>query len=481
MVVLLPKNRRKIVLNSQKLTVNRETVIKIAAVVAIAVLMFSLILVFNGMIGYAADDYLYFFKYTGHVVKGTPERLTGIRDIFTGMVTHYKVCNGRIPAHFLLQLFTLFDKSVFNVVNSLFFTVLGLLIYFHANYKRPINIPLLVFVYAFEWLGMTKPASAYIWYSAAFNYLWTTVWILTFLMFYRIHDTESEKPKTSKEILLSVLMLIAGVFAGWTNENMGGATMGAVILFLIYFRIKKMPVRAHHFTGLLGVIFGFGILLLAPGNRVRIDNTHRERNIMKHLQWSIKQVMADTWRAVLLMLAVLIVVLLIVCIKRKKLHKLNWLLPCIYLLTGAAAAGVLILSPEAPPRSFFGANIMFACAAFVLAAQVFSGKTDGVKRFAAVLSILVALGFGVLYVGEYYALKSDSIAYAEVEQAIYEQKAEGVKDIKIPRRKTRNSYWSLNSYMINITNDSANNKWFNDWAAEYYGVDSITVVKKPKK
>lgn len=93
---------------------NRETVIKITAVVAIAALMFSLILVFNGMIGYAADDYLYFFKYTGHVVKGTPERLTGIRDIFTGMVTHYKICNGRIPAHFLLQLFTLFDKSVFS-------------------------------------------------------------------------------------------------------------------------------------------------------------------------------------------------------------------------------------------------------------------------------------------------------------------------------------------------------------------------------
>ncbi len=468
-------------MNSQKVTVSRETVIKVTAVAAIAALMFGLILVFNGMTGYAADDYLYFFKYTGHVVKGTPERLTGIRDIFTGMVTHYKVCNGRIPAHFLLQLFTLFDKSVFNVVNSLFFTLLGLLIYFHANYKRPINIPLLVFIYAFEWLGMTRPASAYIWYSAAFNYLWTTVWILTFLMFYRIHGAESEKPKASKELLLSVLMLIAGVFAGWTNENMGGATMGAVILFLIYFRIKKMPVRTHHFTGLLGVIFGFGILLLAPGNRVRIDNTHRERNIVKHLQWSIKQVTANTWRAMLLMLAVLIVVLLIVCIKRKKLHKLDWLLPCIYLLTGAAAAGVLILSPEAPPRSFFGANIMFACAAFVLAAQLFSGKTDGVKRFAAVLSVLVALGFGVLYVGEYYALKSDSIAYAEVEQAIYEQKAEGVKDIKLPRSKTRKSYWSLNSYMINITNDNANNKWFNAWAAEYYGVDSVTVVKKPKK
>ncbi|MEE0639211.1 MAG: DUF6056 family protein, partial [Acutalibacteraceae bacterium] len=126
-------------------------------------------------------------------------------------------------------------------------------------------------------------------------------------------------------------------------------------------------------------------------------------------------------------------------------------------------------------------NIMFGCAAFVLAAQLFDGKMDGIKKTAVVLSVLVALGFGVIYVGEYYALKSDSIAYEEAEQAIYEQKAAGIKDVKIPRSRPRKSYWSLNSYMINITNDNANNKWFNDWTAVYYGVDSVTVVKKPKK
>lgn|GEM_PF-5028756 len=41
-------------LNNQKLTANRETVIKTAAMVAVAALMFGLILVFNSMIGYAA-------------------------------------------------------------------------------------------------------------------------------------------------------------------------------------------------------------------------------------------------------------------------------------------------------------------------------------------------------------------------------------------------------------------------------------------
>ena len=125
----------------------------------------------------------------------------------------------------------------------------------------------------------------------------------------------------------------------------------------------------------------------------------------------------NIWRAVLLMLVVLVIVLLIVCIKKKKL---NWLLPCIYLLTGAAAAGVLIVSPEAPPRSFFGANIMFGCAAFVLAAQLLDGKMDGIKKNrCCAFQFWLPLVSGVIYVGEYYALKSDSIAYEEAEQAIY--------------------------------------------------------------
>lgn len=76
---------------------------------------------------------------------------------------------------------------------------------------------------------------------------------------------------------------------------------------------------------------------------------------------------------------------------------------------------------------------------------------------------------------------SENIMRSSPTAAIYEQKAAGIKDVKIPRSRPRKSYWSLNSYMINITNDNANNKWFNDWTAVYYGVDSVTVVKKPKK
>ena len=477
-VEILRKNLEELYLNANNFTHDREKKIKYAAVVLIALLMFSLILVFNGLVGCAADDYLYFFKYTGHVVKGRPERLTGIGDIFTGMVTHYKICNGRIPAHFLLQLFTLADKSVFNVANSIIFTLLGLLIYFHANYNRPVNIPLLVFVYAFEWFGFCKPATSFLWYSAAFNYPWTTTWILIFLMAYRVHSADKEKNSIGREILLSLLMLIVGVFAGWTNENMGGATIGAVILYLIYYKIRHMSVRPHHLSGLFGSVIGFGILILAPGNKVRLDNTHRERNIFKHLLWSLSQLSINIIRAVIMILIVSLIVFIISRVKKKKI---DWLLPCIYALAGAAAAGVLILSPEAPPRAFFGANVMLACGAFSLAAQITDVGLRGVKKAAVVLSVCLAAVFAVFYVGEYYALKSDSMAYHEAEQAIYEQKKDGVKDVEIPRSHTRKAYWSLNSFIINLANDNANNKWFNEWAAEYYEVDSVTVVGKARK
>ena len=145
---------------------------------AIVAAMFALFLIFNMFSGYAADDYLYFFKYAGHNLKGVPQRLTGIGDIIAGMKVHYNVCNGRIPAHFMLQLFTLFGKNVFNVCNSLMFVFLGLLIYRHANIKGGLNIPLLIFVFAFEWLGTHLPATVYLWFSGAFNYLWTTTFIV---------------------------------------------------------------------------------------------------------------------------------------------------------------------------------------------------------------------------------------------------------------------------------------------------------------
>ena len=114
----------------------------------------------------------------------------------------------------MLQLFALSGKTVFNVFNSLVFVLLGLLVYFHANIKGKLNIPLLIFVYAFEWLGTYLPATVYLWFSGSFNYLWTTTFVLAFLMIYRIYATGGIRHNPKAETALCVITLAGGVLAG---------------------------------------------------------------------------------------------------------------------------------------------------------------------------------------------------------------------------------------------------------------------------
>ena len=467
-------------MNNKKITDNREIIIKIAAAIVIVVLVFGLILVFNNMTGYAADDYLYFFKYNGHTVKGTPERLKGIGDIFTGMVTHYKICNGRIPAHFLLQLFTLCGKNVFNVFNSVMFTLLGLLIYRHANVNGKLNIPLLVFVYAFEWLGTYMPATVYLWFSGSFNYLWTTTFILAFLLIYREYATRKKQFETKAELFLCVASFAGGLIAGWSNENVGCVVVLAIVLFMVYYKIRGLKILPHHIVGLVGSIFGYLILIFAPSNKVRLDNTKYEKIFSKHILWSLSRFAVNMFRV----MVILIIVTIVVCVfSRIKKIKINWLLPGIYFVSGLASACALMLSPEEPSRAFFGANIFIACSAFMLISQVTvkikSIPKNIVRRSAAVLAVLVAVLFCGVYTSEYYSLKYDASNYQEVEQEICEQKRAGAKNVVIKQCNPRKSLWSLQRYELSIVGGRGKNVWFNSWVAKYYDVNSITVETRP--
>ncbi len=474
------KKSEENILRTLKLSPQNKRRVNFSVAVVIVITMFVLFFIFNTFSGYAADDYLYFFKYAGHNLKGTPQRLTGIADIIAGMKVHYKICNGRIPAHFMLQLFALGGKTVFNVFNSFVFVLLGLLVYFHANIKGKLNIPLLIFVYAFEWFGTYLPATVYLWFSGSFNYLWTTTFVLAFLLIYRIYATSGAHPGPKTETSLCVITLIGGLLAGWSNENVGCAVVAAVVLFMLYYKRRKLGILPHHVCGLVGSIVGYLILMLAPGNRVRLGNTKYERIFYKHISWSLSQLAVNMFRVIGILVVAAIVVYIF---SRVKKVKINWLLPGVYFVSGLISACILLLSPEEPARAFFGANMLLACSAFMLVSQVLrkkkSGSTNAMRRTAAVLAVFVAVFFAVAYTSEYYSLKYDGLNYQEVEQEIYEQKEAGQKNIVIKQCKPRKSLWSLQRYELSITGGREKNAWFNSWVAAYYGVDSITVETRP--
>ena len=83
---------------------------------------------FNLQTALIADDYNYRF------IFGTAnQRVEHIFDIIESMRAHYHTMNGRLILHSLTQLFLLWGKPVFNVVNTVGYLLFTGLIYCTAR------------------------------------------------------------------------------------------------------------------------------------------------------------------------------------------------------------------------------------------------------------------------------------------------------------------------------------------------------------
>ena len=104
--------------------------------------IFLLLLFCNHETDLVADDYRYCFSYADG------SRITSVEQIFPSMAAHRSSMNGRVIAHFLVQLFLMLPKAVFNPVNALFFTLLVWLICRLAVRNGSVNNLLLLAVFA---------------------------------------------------------------------------------------------------------------------------------------------------------------------------------------------------------------------------------------------------------------------------------------------------------------------------------------------
>lgn len=77
----------------------------------------------------------------------TTKKISSLWDVIVSMINHWRLCNGRVVAHGLLQMVMPFGKLFFRIFNSLVYVSLGFLIYKHSVYGKKSNLSLLVFIY----------------------------------------------------------------------------------------------------------------------------------------------------------------------------------------------------------------------------------------------------------------------------------------------------------------------------------------------
>lgn len=110
----------------------------------ILLLVFGVLLLCNFKTCMVADDYAYCFSFDDG------QRIESLADCARSMAAHRQWMNGRILAHFLVQLFLMLPPGLFKIANSLVFTAVIVLLFRLAGRER--NNLLLAGIFGCVWI-----------------------------------------------------------------------------------------------------------------------------------------------------------------------------------------------------------------------------------------------------------------------------------------------------------------------------------------
>jgi len=420
----------------------------------IAALIFVGFFLLNSKMGYINDDYTYRFVFNNWRIPINPVRVSSLKDIYTGMYNHYMIWGGRIPVHVAVQFFLMFEKIFFNLCNSLMVVLLGMLIYFHANCNKRRNLFLFIFIFFLLWFFVPAANETMIFLTGSINYLWVSVFILLFLVPYRIQFVRDESLKHA--LILSVLMIPAGILAGWSNEPGGGAAWLIATSFLLYRFKTKGNVPVWGISGLLSVTAGLLILILAPGYQKKAGNLYQAESIFNYalshfgetLENVFKQTFFSLWPLLLILLGALAV--LIYVVKRKHAHipqrkkafvnkplqskvsaKTNFLL-LLYTLSSFACFAIYLISPEFVIRYLFMTTTLLIVGIGILISEIAEHLNVDTKNNRNLVTCLIGLCFIIMMIDGVYQYRICSFNYYNdnlIKTEINTQVAQGKKDV----------------------------------------------------
>lgn len=342
--------------------------------ISILGIIFILMLILNFITPIIADDFGYALNLDG-------KHLRGLKDIINFQIVHYKWWGGRIIAHTLAQLFLMLPKYIFNICNSLCFTLLIYLIYKISNQKKE-NISLLLVIFFLIYFVTPVFGQNTLWLIGSCNYLWTTTIVLLLHSIYL-------KSKRDDSISFTILIFILGLIAGWTNENTGIASI--IVLSLIVFSNKN--IKKWKIIGLIGHILGFIILIISPGNYVRSDaysdNSSFIMTIINRFIDYSKYLIINLWP----LLTIIIILLIIYLLTNKRVNKYFYY----YLIGGIIAIYSMLLSPTFPDRAWFIVVVFLTISFIILLSEL------NCKNIIITILVIVSL----IFISDYLVLFDD--------------------------------------------------------------------------
>lgn len=153
---------------------------------AILCINFIFILNLNRFSGYTGDDFLYHFVYTGAWPSEHLREYHNLWDWILAVHTHMLIWNARMTS-IIFEIFAMqIPKGLFNIINSLIYVLIGLLINVLVSGKKAFLKPShLSLTFLLMWFFLPGMGSTVLWVSGATNYLWPSLVIILFLLAFR--------------------------------------------------------------------------------------------------------------------------------------------------------------------------------------------------------------------------------------------------------------------------------------------------------
>ena len=283
--------------------------------------------------------------------------------------------------------------------------------------------------------------------------------------------------------LFNIRMFFYGIIAGWGNENSICWIILVLICFLYFYR-EYCDKETWMYTGLAGLLIGYALLMLAPGNMARLHAGHNLGILTLQGLKSNLYILSITatfqlflWYFTLKSLR---------CLRKAELtdkaFEKDILLVKTLCLVSCGMTGIMLFSPFFPPRSSFPGTVQLIIATGILLRMQKENNItlipDQTRKF-------------LFYVGCLFFILTASVTF----QFDYENKLQTDAIIDLARQSRMSSanellivrpfkepddiQYLLSGYHLSYSDlleDQDN--WVNVSFARYYGIKGVRMAKE---
>lgn len=426
------------------------------------VAIFTILLFCNLRTPLLVDDYAYAFSFQSST--GEKQRIETVSDIFSSMNGHRLTMNGRIVAHFFVQLFVLLPSWVFELLNTAVFVLEIVLltelsaVYTNAEKRQKRKAIILLFSFAAVWIFQPVFGQVNLWLDGSINYLWAAVLSLGLMgVYFKIYREENFHMNLTEKMGFVIYSFIVGAWC----ENAAGALLLleiALILLMKFQQKRKIPlitILSFELT-----LAGFLLMVTAPAE---LKNKTGELNL-GHLLAMVSDLFTKFQSFWLLWAMVGILLVMAICTKVKK----ETLLISVLIILMALAAGLcLIFGSYITERSLFFTVVLlvFACGILI------NALLDSFKIQILCMICLVCLAFPYYFFTGVNDINTCYYAFVNNEQEIIACAEAGEDTAEISYVYPGTKYTA--SYGLQYLDQSDPESWPNDSMAVYYGVETV--------